>query len=351
VRVRVPIVVVGGGPRERGLAVGRALAQPIARSLGFYRRALARRGLAPEDLPRALGPYREAWASLHPAVLEELDATAGGAGVDPWELFAVNAFEEVDAFVAPAATRTERCTSFATTGPDGTVLAHAEQWSAGDRGNVAVVVERPDDGAPAFASPTVVTCLPAVGLNADGVAQGVMSLSAHDERVGVPRIVASRLGLGVTGRGDAVAAVAGPGRAGGYAHLFATAEAPPFVVETTAERHAVLNDVAGHTNHYLDPGLAEADADPAPGSLTRLDRLRGLLAERRPRTPQDAMEVLRDHANRPDAICRHGAEGDEEDDEVLFAMVCHVEGRRMWVAGGTPCDHPFEEVDLSEAFA
>jgi hypothetical protein len=59
------------------------------------------------------------------------------------------------------------------------------------------------------------------------------------------------------------------------------------------------------------------------------------------------MDVLRDHASSPQAICEHGAPGDDEASVVLFSMVCELEEGRMWVAPGNPCETPYEEVDLA----
>jgi isopenicillin-N N-acyltransferase like protein len=167
-----PLVRAAGGPEERGRTIGAALAEPIHRSLDFYRRFLERRGVQAGMLPVLLRPYREAAEREMPDLLSEVDGLAAGAGADPWELFAVNAFEELEPLLAPVATaRMERCTAFAITGPLGTVVGHNELWYAGDAGNAAVIVGVPSKG-PAFASPTVVTCLPAVGMNSAGLAQG-----------------------------------------------------------------------------------------------------------------------------------------------------------------------------------
>jgi isopenicillin-N N-acyltransferase like protein len=342
----LPVVRVRGGPRERGRAVGRALADPIGRSLAFYQRFLERRNTRPQDLPRLLGPVRAAAEGALPTLVAEVDAMAEGAGVDPWELFAVNAFEELEPVLEAApAGRSDRCTAFAATSPAGTILAHNELWYAGDVGNVGVVVAQPDDG-PGFASPTVVACLPAVGINGSGMAQAIMSLSAEDDRVGIPRVLVSRCALRATGPQDLIRRAAMQGRAGGYAHLVAAAGGQTFTVETSATRHAMLEG-AVHTNHYLDPGLAVTGHSSA-GSLGRLQRLEALLEERPPTTPQDAMAVLADHGGDPQPICVHPQDGDEEASATVFAMVCHLEERRMWVAAGNPCTHPFEEIDLPE---
>src|SRR5207249_12054572 len=84
-----------------------------------------------------------------------------------------------------------------------------------------------------------------------------------------------------------------------------------------------------HTNHYLDPDLATLAPEPSGGSRARYDRLITLLEERRPATPPEAMDVLRDHESAPQPICLHPAEGDDDEAEaVLFSMACHVESRR-----------------------
>jgi isopenicillin-N N-acyltransferase like protein len=344
----MPVVRVGGNAAQRGRVAGAALAEPIHRSLAFYRGFLERRGARLDDLPRLLGPYREAAERALPALVAEVDGLAEGAEAPPWEVFAVNAFEELEPLLASvAAAPLERCTAFAVTGPDGTVLAHNEQWYAGDSGNAAVILAEPD-GGPAFASPTVVTCLPAVGMNGSGLAQGVMSLSAEDDGRGIPRVLVSRLALQAADLDDHVRRAAIDGRSGGYAYVVAAAGDRARIVETSAGAHVVLEGPSGHTNHYLDPELA-ARGDTSAGSTARLGRLRTLLAERQPRTPQDAMEILRDHEGEPQSICLHpdAADGDEAS-SVLFSMVCHLEERRMWVAAGNPCTARYEEIDIPE---
>jgi isopenicillin-N N-acyltransferase like protein len=341
--VSVQIVRCAGGPRERGTIIGRALEDRIHTSLAFYRGFLERRGLSPGDLPGRLGPYRDATERTLPALVEEIDGVAEGAAVPPWELFAANAWEELEPMFAAAPV--ERCTAFAVTGQDGTVLGHNEQWYAGDAGNTAVVVAEPDEG-PAFASPTVVTCLPAVGMNAAGLAQGVTSLTARDDGEGVPRVPVSSSALRAPTEGEHLRRASMPGRSGGYAYVVARDGGRTFTMETSATGQATLGGVAAHTNHYLAPSLMAGGWIDA-GSVSRLNRLRTLLDERNPRTPEGAMSILSDHLCEPQAICVHpNADDGDEAVGVLFSMVCHLEERRMWVADGNPCTAPFEEIDL-----
>jgi isopenicillin-N N-acyltransferase like protein len=346
--VSLLVARTAGDPRERGASVGDAFAEPIARSLDFYRGFLGRRGIRAEDLPRLLGPYRDAAVATLPALVAEIDGLAEGAGAPWWDLFALNAFEELEPTLALAAP-TERCTAFAVAGPEGTILAHNELWYAGDARNVGVVVADPGAG-PWFASPTVATCLPAVGMNGAGVAQAIMSLTADDDTVGVPRVLVSRHGLQAESMADGARRAASPGRAGGYAHLFAERGGRAATVETSATRAAVLDGATAHANHYLDPTLAASAPAASAGSVARLERVGALVAERSPVGPEDAMAILADHGGGgPETICLHPEDGvGDEVSATLFAMVCHLEWGRMWVSPGNPCEVPFEEVPLGE---
>ena len=333
------VVHAEGDPAERGRTIGRELGDLINRSLAFYRQYLGAVG----DFETVVAPYRSAAERSLPGHVATLAAMAAAAEVPPAELFAVNACEELEALAAAGIGG--RCSSFAAVGPGATILAHNEQWFAADAANVAVVVEHPAQGV-AVASPTVASCLPAVGMNALGGAQAIDSLTARDDGVGIPRVFVSRHALEAADREDAVHRADLPGRAGGYAHVFAFAGGEAVTLETTTGAVAVLAGPAAHTNHYLDPRLAELGDEPAPGSVSRYERLRELLAARPPASPEEAMEILRDHQSAPQAICKHAAAGAGEESTVVFSMVCELESRRMWVAPGNPCETPFEEVEL-----
>lgn len=346
----LPVVRVRGAARERGRAVGEALADRIHLSLAGTAAWLGARGRTVEDLPGLLGPYLEAARSSHPGLVAEIEGMAEGAAAPWWQMFAASAFEELEQLIEPArAAAPSRCSAFAVHRDGRTWLGHDEQWLAADTATSAVVVAVPDDG-PAFASPTVASCLPAVGINAHGVAQAIMSLTAEDDGLGTPRVVVSRAGLQAADPGDAVARATPPGRAGGYAHLFAFADGEHFVVETSATGSAVVQDDC-HTNHYLDEGLATRSR-AGKASRGRLAALREEVAGRRFDGPEDVRQALAIHRGDPEHVCRHPIERDgDEPEAVIFAMACDPENRRLWVRGGTPCAAPLEEVDLTAEFA
>jgi isopenicillin-N N-acyltransferase like protein len=347
----VRVVVARGDPLERGRTVGYELADLIRGSLEFYWRYLVRRGVGAGELPGLLGPYLAAAERELPDLVELVTGMAEGAGVSFWELFCVNAFEELEPQLeatGAAGAPGDRCSTVTISGPGYTLLGHNEQWLAGDVGHVAVVVELPDDG-PALVSPTLACCLPAVGMNEYRVAQGIQSLVANDDGVGIPRVLVSRHALVASSPADALRRATLPGRAGGYGHSFAFGTGSAMNIETSATRFAVNGLPGSHTNHYTDPELAERAPPPSLGSLARLARLQALVTERSPATPAAIGEILADHGgDGPQAICEHGAEDPaDEASAIVFSMICDLDLGRMWVAPGSPCVTAYEEVDLA----
>jgi isopenicillin-N N-acyltransferase like protein len=353
----VRVVVARGDPLERGRTLGYELADLIRNSLEFYWRYLVRRGVHAGELAGLLGPYLRAAERELPDLVELVSGMAEAAGVSFWELFAVNAFEELEPLLGQREGRSlgevtgatgEGCSTVTVSGPGYTLLGHNEQWMAGEQGNVAVVIELPDDG-PALVSPTLVCCLPAVGMNEYRVAQGIQSLVARDDGVGVPRVLVSRHALVSSSPADALRRATLPGRAGGYGHSFAFGSGSAMSIETTATRFAVAGVPGCHTNHYTDPDLAELAPPPSPGSVARLERLRALVDERAPATPAALGEILADHGGGgPQTICEHGTgEPADEASAIVFSMICDLDLGRIWVAPGSPCATPYEEVDLS----
>ena len=347
------------------MQIGGELQDLIQSSIGFYHRYLDRRGVSSEQLQDLLTPYLVAAETTYPDMMNVLKGMSVSALVPVLELFAINAFEELEPLLESPEGEllflqkkegyttkpppSEHCSSLSVRTPDGhTLLAHNEHWLAGDVDNVAVVIDHPADGRTAVASPTVVCCLPAVGVNGHGGAQGIGSLTASDDGVGIPRVLVSRGSLEARDRHDAIARAALPGRAGGYGHVYGFPDGDCFTVETSGRDHRVLDGPSPHTNHYRSD-LAELAPAPSEGSQARLARLQHLLDEHPPEGHEDVMEIMRDHESAPQSICLHPdpSEGDEAS-ACMFSMVADLGARRMWVATGNPCEHEYDEIDLTE---
>ena len=362
----IPVVRASGAPYARGLAIGRALAGPIRRSAAYNLAHFARRGLDRAALETLAGPLLQATRRGIPDELAALHGMADGAGLALLDVLVPNAYEELDPHAAPGpwadtagpipsrpSRVVERCSALTVVGPGTTLLGHNEQWLANEPGDVVLVIEIPDDPAePAIVSPTCASWRPAVGMTSAGHAQGVMSLTAADDRPGIPRVLVSRAALGARDPADALRRATPEGRSGGYAYLHAFRGGRACTVETTAARASLADGPGVHTNHYLDRELATLGATPSAGSLARHARLAELVAAAPPTTPGDVMAILADHGSTPSTICLHPDPADGDDGEaVMFAMVCDLEAGRMWVAPGRPCEVAFEPFDLGDLFA
>jgi len=341
----VELVVASGSPHPRGHRVGRALPEQVARSVAAMHGACERAGMTRRELAAALRPLVAAAERSLPARVAYVRGLADGADVPFDDVFAVNALEEVF-----REERGDRCSSLAVVSPAGTLLAHNEQWATCELGNCAIVVERPSDGAPWVASPTVAACVPVVGVNAHGGAFGVDSLVADDDGDGIPRVLAAREVLDARDPDDLLRRARLPGRAGGYGTVAAFAGGRVAVVEQSAATAEPITGTTEHTNHYLHPQLAAIAPPPGPGSLSRLEHLQRLRAALPPEPePADLMRLLASHDADPQAVCAHGPDPhDPESTIILYAFVADCDHGRLWVCEGPPCAGSFEEVDLAE---
>jgi isopenicillin-N N-acyltransferase-like protein len=304
----------------------------------FNRRYLATHKLDREHLETLLAPYLDASTATVPHLVQQIRGMADGANQPLLDLFFANAFEEVYGIVelgTPAGVPVERCTDVVLRSPGSTLLGHNEQWYAGDDGSVGVVLDVSDDG-PVVLAPVVAGTLPVVGLNELGGAFGTMSLSATDERVGVPRALVARDLLEARDPDDAFRRANLAERAGGYSYLCAFPGGETCTIETTSSTAALLA-ADEHTNHALDATVAAAACEPSEGSRSRLARARALVASTAP-TLDGMVGLLSDHSGVGQDICMHPEPADDpEASTILFAMVCESETRSMWIAPGHPC--------------
>ena len=223
----------------------------------------------------------------------------------------------------------ERCSTLAVSAPGLALLGHNEQWLANEPGDVALVVEIPDDPAePAVVSPTCASWRPAVGMTSTGHAQAVMSLTRERRPARDPARPRLPVGARCRDPADALARATPVERSGGYAYVHAFRGGTASVVETTATREALVDGPAVHTNHYLDPTLAALGApsvgrQPRPPRAPRRARRRGPAHD-----PRGVMAILADHGSTPSTICLHPDPADGDDAEaVIFAMVVRPGGR------------------------
>ncbi|MTI85579.1 MAG: hypothetical protein FH756_17200 [Firmicutes bacterium] len=104
-------------------------------------------------------------------------------------------------------------------------------------------------------------------------------------------------------------------------------------------------DILVHSNHYLTERFKKSDmaSQIIPDSFQRIERIRKLIDSHYGKiTPELMMEILSDHENFPNSICRHPGENlpleyKPLSSETLTSFVMIPEDRIMFIAYGNPC--------------
>ena len=301
----IPLVRAHGTHAEAGAAIGAAT------------RAAIRRRVTGEHLELATR-YRDVTLEHLPWIVEELDAAAEAAEVDPLALFAASV-EELEPGTARG------CTDVVV----GRLVAHNNDLDAADEQDV-VAIEWRVDGRPAAFTLGIGPWI-SVGWNEAGLSVTGNELDPNDERVGIPRLLQVRDVLTRITLDDAVEAVLHPARASSYNWVLASPEGAVNVEgSATAAEVRPLEDVLVHTNHYEEPPMQRfARRRDHAGSRARYARAHELAAASTP-----LAEILRDHANAPSSICRHG---DADGTKTVFWCLADVEARRIEYGRGNPC--------------
>ncbi|HYY75394.1 MAG TPA: C45 family peptidase [Gaiellaceae bacterium] len=343
-RARAPGEAAAGAARAAGDA---SLSEPIPllQAAGSHREVGAQLGLAAADAIRraAAAPFDAELVERYRAVtmehlawvVEELDAAAEAAGLDPLAVFAASV-EELES--APAPTGCTDLVAAADATADGHLLvAHNNDLGAEDEDDVAAIEWRvPGD-------PLVFTLgvgpWASVGWNDAGLSVTGNELTPNDERVGIPRLLQMRDVLTRRTLDDAVEAVLHPARASSYNWVLVHASGEVANVEGSASDAAVTEPAAGvltHANHYAHPRMLRYERSPrAALSRARACRADELLAGRDGSvTVAWLREALADHEGAPDSLCRHG---DEEGTKTVFWCVADVTAGEITYGRGNPC--------------
>jgi isopenicillin-N N-acyltransferase-like protein len=215
---------------------------------------------------------------------------------------------------------------------------------------VVLLVDQP--GKPSLTMLTEAGIIGKLGFNSAGlgVCLNAIVTDRVDER-GTPLHVVLRSILDSRTLGDAIGAVARAGIACAANFLVAQHGNGAVDIEAVPGELDVLlpeQDALVHCNHIVSPrltGVRCLGALAFPDTYVRLARARRLVEEHHGRIDGDvAREILRDHANAPDSICRHLDDVvDPEGRRIhsVFSLVMNLEERTLELTDGPPCSSEF----------
>lgn len=353
-RMLLPVLRVAGTHRDVGLQIGQSCAAAVRSAVDFHD-ATPRDGRSMAEQVQLAARYREFTAEKLPYLVEELDAVAEAADVDPVLVFAAS-IEEIWASNDPlppgggSALGSERgrCSDLVA-GPPATaggavLVAHNNDLDAGVEPNLTAI-DWNVDGEPRMFTIGVGPWI-SVGWNAAGIVLSGNELAPNDNRLGVPRLLLVREQLRHSTIEAATASALRPDRASAYNTIFADGSGAVVDIEGSATDAATmtLSDTGTlvHTNHYVCESMLGYEDDPAYAKLSGLRFDRGIeLLEAAAATPGSIttellIEMLSDHANAPDSLCRHPVPG--RNAKTVFWCVTDTASGRITFGKGNPCD-------------
>jgi isopenicillin-N N-acyltransferase-like protein len=366
-----PRVPVQGGPRERGRQYGEQARERVRLSVAAYEEVFAH--YAGWDWPRVRAeaePFQKAIASFNPRYLEEIRGIAEGAALDHLDVVAINVRTEVmfaararDA-AAQSRPAAAECSAFAllpqASGDGSTYVGQNWDWLLHCFDTVVVLEAKQDEG-PDYVTVVEAGLLAKTGMNSSGIALVTNALvTAEDKGIpGVPYHLALRAILDSENVSDALTWLQRGIRASSANYLIAHDDGVCLDVEAAPGDFSRLflafpsGGVLLHTNHFISPNLGVKDVSvwAMPDSPIRLQRLRDALDWADGRPPHERLQqVLSDHANHPSGICCHPDPRLAQLDQgaTVASVIMQLPQRRMWLAAGQPCRHPYQEIDYSE---
>jgi isopenicillin-N N-acyltransferase-like protein len=372
---RLAFLHLAGSPLDCGRAHGRGARPAIAENVALYLRRFQEDGRVDRDeIWRRASAYLQIIERETPAYAAEMRGIAEGARQDLLDIVAVNVRYEIlyTEFVRIGLERelatfgAGGCTAFAvlpSRSSNGHLLIGQNwDWIPGVRG---AVVAAHRQGLPESLGFTEAGIAGAkIGVNGAGIGLAINGLVTDKDswsRLRKPFHVRCWEVLASRTLPDALRAVSGSERACSANFVVGAAGSTAEVVdiETAPDSEYRLSPEDGllvHANHFTHPdagGLRQPLADDRPSTFHRHARMQQLLGEatdkgRKVRV-EDLKEILRDHDQTPNSICRHvdGMQPPNFRYETVVSAILDVDAREMFIASGPPCTARYRRYSLA----
>lgn len=323
-------------PARRGRGLGEGRRERIVACWSGYERLFAAVGAgAVREVGEAALERIGAWA---PDLAAEIDGIAAGAGLEPWQVSALNARTEV------LARARGECSTVVVVPPEGGPPRTLQTWDwhehLRDTASVWELTPRPGRVVRTF---TELGIVGKIGVNDAGLGLhfNILRHASDGGRVGVPVHVVARRILDEAESVAEAAAIARSAEVAASTVLTVVDRGTAACLELSPAGMAELpigdDGVLIHTNHFLDPRLAAGERmrEEDPGSWDRLETLR----RRAGAEGADLVAAMLSHEEDGAAVCCHAPHGARlgERYATLATISLDVAGGHLSVRAGGPC--------------
>ena len=335
-------------PRMRGREIGDRFAPQIADTLEGYWRLFRAKGVDPARAETTAKRTLDDVADWSPSLATELAGLAEGAGLEAWEVALLNARTEIVALAPPSGHG--ECSTGVHVPADGGAPRTLQTWDWYlHLATEALVWSYQTDAGRGVHGFTEFGILGKIGVNDSGVGTHLNILNhASDGRgPGIPiHLIARRIHDEATSLDEAVDLIRSTRLASSSTISIGAWDGErgqAAIVELSPAGVAVLSVDPGrtllHTNHFLDPELAQGEANPTMadtlGRFAALESRVGAIAEVEPEVRADALV-----AGLPDGgpVCVYEIDDDIPDLgwETKATFSLDLENHRLRFAAGSP---------------
>ncbi|MBP1716190.1 MAG: acyl-CoA--6-aminopenicillanic acid acyl-transferase, partial [Deltaproteobacteria bacterium] len=336
----LPLYSLKGSPREIGRQYGASCAEGIHKNIDLYFRVFKHyANLDRSRASRLARSFIPVIGAFDQDLLEEMKGIAEGAGADFDEILSINVRTEL-MYPDQLAGKGE-CTALAAL-PEATasgdmLLGQNWDWKP-QLLETTILLRLEQEKKPTVLTMTEAGIVGKIGFNSAGLGACLNILKSPLAEVGIPIHILMRGILNSERFGDAIGKIVSANR--GSTNNTLIADAIGKIVSANrgsanntliAHRDGVVidfemapkeldflypgNGILVHTNNFVSPRLRPLDQNLSqfPDTLLRYGRAQQMIQQRAGRiTVADFKEVLSDHCNHPDSICRHPDPRDPE---------------------------------------
>ena len=350
-----PLLKFKGGNYDIGLQHGKALTGQIQFCFDAYKKMLFF-DIAENKLKEIGNRYLDCFSNFKEEYADEVRGIAAGAGMEPWQIAAMNARNEILHYQTGRPALPE-CTAIYLS--QCSVLAQNWDW-AREYEDLAFIVSRENNDG----HKTLEMCEPGIigkiGLNSSGVGVCINFLSGCKNSIGIPLHFLSRVFLDSVSLEEAKENAVQADVASFSNVLVGDDKGEFFDLEICERQKSFLpshGPDGAHTNHYLgqrdkrfiaeDPVGRQLENLLHENSVTRYARVLALLTQTKERDLDTAKKILSDRENEKDSILREfEVVLPEVSVGTVTSVVMDLKNRVMHITKGNPIRHAYEIVSI-----
>lgn len=286
--------------------------------------------------------HLESIRKFNPNYLEEMEGIATGASVSFEDILALNTRSEL-ALVS----KIDGCTSLYLTNShnDNTWLGQNWDWKSSQSESI-INISLKQEGLPVINMITEAGIIGKIGCNSAGIGVCLNALSTDTWKPKVPIHLGLRAILESNSLDKALSQINKNQMASAAHFLIASGEGKGISAEVSPEYTSILKEDEGtliHTNHICSKKLKTMVSEYAiEDSFNRLDTIEGQLSKIKEKNfnEVDLFNVLSNHKNYPNSICRHESDEQPEKErmETVFSITMNLNEPKIFWIYGKPCE-------------